>query len=283
MWGLGNEVYSTDPGVAALLRELQAVAEREDPTRPTIYAHCCQADDDPKAVISDLIGFNRYFGWYTHDEQTLGKWIDQFHGKFPDKRFFVSEYGAGASIRHQEDPPKIHPTDGPFHPEQAQTLYHEQNWQDLRTHKGPMGSYIWVGIDLASDGRAEGDRAGINDKGLVTYDRKTRKDAYYFYKAHWSEKPVLYITSRRHELRTSPDIEVKVYANRGPVTLRVNGETMGTKEPQDRIARWQGIKLRPGRNSVEVSAADGSDTLVDRVIWTYADGPSVMIGPEPSR
>lgn len=276
MWGLGNEVYSTDPRVTELLEELQAIAREEDPGRPTIYAHCCQEDDHPKARVTDLIGFNRYFGWYTHDEQTLGKWIDRFRSAYPDKPFFIGEYGAGASIRHQEDPPKIHPTDGPFHPEQVQTLYHEQNWREIRQHPGPVGAYVWVGIDLASDGRAEGDRDGINDKGLVTYDRQVRKDAFYWYKANWSQQPVLYVTSRRHVLRTTPGVEVKVYSNRGPVTLTVNGSNLGTREAEGHIARWADVRLRPGVNRIHVTARDGDRLLTDAVEWQFQPPPAVL-------
>lgn len=276
MWGLGNEIYSTDPRVTDLLETLEAVVREEDPGRPTIYAHCCQEDDHPKALVSDIIGFNRYFGWYTHDEQTLGKWIDRFHAAYPDKPFIVSEYGAGASIRHHEDPPKIHPTDGPFHPEQIQTLYHEQNWKELQTHKGPIGSYVWVGIDLASDGRTEGDRDGINDKGLVTYDRNVRKDAFWWYKANWSQEPVLYITSRRHVLRSTPEVEVKVYSNRGDVTLTVNGRSFGTRAAEGHIARWQEVRLQPGTNRIVVTARDGERLLTDAVEWQFQPRPEIL-------
>ncbi|HYC96111.1 MAG TPA: glycoside hydrolase family 2 TIM barrel-domain containing protein, partial [Sphingomicrobium sp.] len=184
MWGLGNEVYADEPKVTNILRELHQVAKQADPDRPTVYAHCCQADDHPKAMATDLIGFNRYFGWYPDQKGTIGQWAKRFRAAHPDRPFAVSEYGAGASILHQQDPPgEVVPTSG-WHPEQYQALYHEKNWLELRDKPYLWGTFVWVAFDLASAGRNEGDRRGINDKGLVTYDRKVRKDAWYWYQAN---------------------------------------------------------------------------------------------------
>jgi beta-galactosidase len=280
-WGIGNEVYSTDPSVARLLETLDRVAQEEDPGRPTIYAHCCQADDDPKALASDLIGFNRYFGWYPDQKGTIGEWAAHFHAAFPKRAFAVSEYGAGASIIHQQDPPATPDPPSAWHPEQAQTLYHEKNWRDLRNRSGLFGTFVWLAFDLASDGRNEGDRAGINDKGLVTYDRATRKDAFYWYKANWSDAPLLYITGRRFTVRRKPAVEVKVYTNGGPVELILNGETIGRKAPEDHIASWADIRLRRGVNRIEVRGAKDGRALSDRVEWCYEPPPGILASDRP--
>jgi beta-galactosidase len=279
MWGIGNEVYSDDPMVARILAELNTVAKTADPTRPTVYAHCCQADDHPKARVTDAIGFNRYFGWYPDQAgNTIGRWAERFHAAHPGRAFAVSEYGAGASIRHQADPPgPVDPPSG-WHPEQFQTLYHEQNWRELADKDYLFGTFVWVAFDLASAGRHEGDRRGINDKGLVTYDRKVRKDAYYWYQANWSDRPMIHITSRRFDRRATPDAEVKAYSNDGPATLWLNGVAIGRAVPDGRVLRWQ-VRLREGENVIEVRSESG---LSDTVRWTYAKPPS-MLADTPGR
>jgi len=265
MWGVGNEVYADEPKVARILGELHGIAKAADLDRPTVYAHCCQADDHPKAMVTDVIGFNRYFGWYPDQGGTIGEWAGRFHAAHPNRPFAVSEYGAGASILHQEDPPRtVVPTSG-WHPEQYQALYHEKNWLELRDKPYLWGTFVWVAFDLASSGRNEGDRRGINDKGLVTYDRKVRKDAFYWYQANWSDKPMLHITSRRFAIRHNPKAEVKAYTNAGPATLFVNGVSIGSQAPVDHILRWNVI-LRPGPNRIDVRSAAG---VSDQIEWAH--------------
>ncbi|HEY0622814.1 glycoside hydrolase family 2 protein [Sphingomonas sp.] len=272
IWGIGNEIYADDPRVAQLLAYLQRVAKEADPSRPTAYAHCCQADDHPKAMVSDVIGFNRYFGWYKDQSgQTLGRWAAGFHAAHPGRAFAVSEYGAGGSIRHQADPPgDVEPASG-WHPEQYQTEYHERNWRDLADKPYLFATFIWVAFDFASAGRHEGDRRGINDKGLVTYDRRTRKDAFYWYQANWSDRPMVHIASHRHDIRRTPDVEVKAYTNADAATLLVDGATVATIPVEGRIARWK-LRLRPGLNRIEVRTPAGSDVTE----WSYLPGPAML-------
>ena len=277
LWGLGNEVYADDPKVARVLRELHEGAKQADPSRPTVYAHCCQADDHPKALVSDVIGFNRYFGWYPDQSgTTIGEWAEGFHTAHPERPFAVSEYGAGASVLHQEDPPRpVVPASG-WHPEQFQTLYHETNWLELKDKPYLWGTFVWVMFDLASAGRHEGDRRGVNDKGLVTYDRKVRKDAWYWYQAWWSERPMLHITSRRFTERLDPEATVKVYTNAEAATLFVNGEAVDTRRAENRIVAWP-LTLREGANDIEVRAAGGGEALADRVTWWHRKAPGMLV------
>ena len=276
LWGIGNEVYADDPKVARVLRELHDVAHQTDPSRPTVYAHCCQADDHPKATVTDVIGFNRYFGWYPDQAgNTIGKWAESFHAAHPERPFAVSEYGAGASILHQEDPPRqVVPASG-WHPEQFQAQYHEKNWLELKDKPYLWGTFVWVGFDLASAGRHEGDRRGINDKGLVTYDRRVRKDAWYWYQAWWSETSMLHITSRRFVQRAAPAVTVKVYTNAEAATLIVNGTEIGMQRVENRIVSWP-VTLREGPNAIEVRAEAGGEVLTDRVEWVYREPPGML-------
>ena len=164
------------------------------------------------------------------------------------------------------------PTSG-WHPEQYQALYHEKNWLELKDKPYLWGTFVWVAFDLASAGRNEGDRRGINDKGLVTYDRKIRKDAWYWYQANWSDKPMLHITSKRFTVRHDAPAEVKAYTNAGPATLFVNGVEVGTKSPEDHIVRWQ-VTLAKGPNRIEVRSA--GNALSDAVDWHYVEAPAML-------
>ena len=274
MWGIGNEVYSEDPKVARMLRKLHDVAKLGRPGRPTVYAHCCQADDHPKAMVTDLIGFNRYFGWYPgregHDRR-MGRTLPR--GASRARPFAVSEYGAGASILHQEDPPRPGGAGERLAPRAiSRRSITRRTGSSLRTSPICGARFVWVAFDLASAGRNEGDRRGINDKGLVTYDRKTRKDAFYWYQANWSDRPMLHITSRRFILRPGPAVEVKAYTNAGPATLIVNGVSIGTQVPADHMLRWTAT-LRPGPNRIEVRSATG---VSDRVEWIYQPQPEML-------
>lgn len=269
VWGLGNEVYAGGDDVDRVLDTVQRVATQEDPARPTAYAHCCQADDDAKALHSDVSAFNRYFGWYPDQQGTLGEWAEGFHRKFPQRAFAVSEYGAGASIRHQQDPPERPEPAGGWHPEQYQALFHENSWRQIENLDYLWGRFIWVAFDLASDGRTEGDRPGINDKGLVTYDRTVRKDAFYWQQANWSAAPMLHLTSKRATLRTTRLVEVKAYTNLERVSLKVNGLSIGTVVADGRIARWPAVELRPGPNRIEVESTVNGKVLRDVADWNY--------------
>ena len=275
MWGMGNEVYSEDPSVARILQGLHATTKEMDPSRPTVYAHCCQSDDHPKAQVTDIIGFNRYFGWYKDQSgRTMDSWAREYHAAHPNRAFSVSEYGAGASIFHQADPPGEVETTAAWHPEQYQTEYHERNWLDMADKPYIHAKFVWVAFDFASAGRHEGDRRGINDKGLVTYDRRTPKDSYYWYKANWNDEPMVYITSRRLVARSQADVEVKAYTNAGPATLVLNGTPVSTIAPERRILRWR-VNLRPGPNTIEVRSASAPG-LSDSVAWRFEAPPSMI-------
>jgi hypothetical protein len=269
MWGLGNEVYKSDEDSNRIMAELQTIAGTEDPIRPTVYAHCCSSPNAPHAMHSSVIGYNIYNGWYPEQKGSMGDWVAAAHALVPNRSIAVGEYGAGASVLQQEDAPAQPVTLSYWHPEQYQALFHEKSWRDLRDKPYLWGTFIWVGFDLASDGRKEGDRDGINDKGLVTYDRTARKDAYYWYQANWSDKPMVYITSRRFVERTTETVTVKIYANTKTVSLSVNGQELSPATVEDRIATWQNVALVPGENRIKATApASDGTSITDEVVWT---------------
>jgi beta-galactosidase/beta-glucuronidase len=267
VWGLGNEVHASDADGRSVLADLQRVARAEDPSRPTTYAHCCTSDTDVMAAQTDVIAYNRYFGWYLGQLQDLGPWADRLHAEVPTRPFAVSEYGAGGSIYQQEDPPaRPHPSSH-WHPEQYQALYHESSWRSLHERPYLWAAFVWVGFDLASSGRNEGDRAGINDKGLVTYDRLTRKDAYYWYQANWTSTPMLHITSPRATPRHMATVDIKVYTNTNEISLKVNGHVLDPGIAVDHVVSWTHVPLEPGMN--DIVAESDVKGITDAVHWDY--------------
>jgi len=263
-WGLGNEIYKVDEASARTLGAMQALAHVEDPSRPTSYANCCSEIDGPQASHTDAVGSNVYFGWYDGEFSDLGPFLDKNRARRPTTPLAISEYGAGASPQHQQDPPQRPKPTGRIHPEQYQTLYHEAAWRQLEHRPWLWSTFVWVGFDFPSAGRDEGDTPGFNDKGLVSFDRKIRKDAYYWYQANWSARPMAHITSRRLTRRDAADAEVKVYSNQPAATLRLNGVTLGAQPVIGRVALWR-VRLAEGDNRIEVEAGPASDA----VLWRH--------------
>ncbi len=260
VWGLGNEIYKSDSVSNRILDHMQQIAHAEDPSRPTTYANCCGPVTQPHASHTDLLGANVYFGWYSGEFADLEKWAADSRALMPNRPLAISEYGAGGSALQQEDPPKRPQTGGRWHPEQYETLYHEAAWQEISKLSYLWGSFVWVGFDFPSHGRNEGDSPGYNDKGLVTFDRKIRKDAYYWYQANWSQKPMVYITSRRDTVRKAAAVTVKVYSNQPVVSLSLNGQNLGSHTVAGHAATWQ-VTLARGANSLMAVAGQQRDIV----------------------
>ena len=266
-WGVGNETRGSaaDAVIASLAAEVRA----EDPARLSTYASNQDAAE-PKNWHTDLLAFNRYDGWYNGKASDFGPLLDRRHADYPNGRLGMSEYGAGASIYQHADNPTAPAPGGPFHPEEYQALYHEVYWSALKAKPYIWAKFIWCLHDFASDARNEGDHPGRNDKGLVTYDRKIKKDAYFFYKANWSGEPVLHLTSSRFSARTDPVTDVKVYSNAAEVTLEVGGVPLGTRSDPDatRVFVWRGVSLAPGENRIAATAHFGAVSASDSCVWT---------------
>jgi beta-galactosidase len=265
VWGLGTEIYKVDEVSGRVLDAMQKLVRAEDASRPTAYANCCAPIDGPQAMHADAVGSNVYFGWYDKEFGDLAPFLASNHAKRPRTPQSLSEYGAGGSALHQEDPVRRPVAPSRWHPEQYQALYHEAAWRQIEAAPWLWASYVWTGFDFASAGRNEGDARGVNDKGLVSMDRKVRKDAYYWYQANWSQKPMVYITSRRAVKRIAADAEIKVYSNQPAVRLRVNGVDQGERVVDGHVARWQ-VRLAPGANRIEARAG----ALIDDVEWNLA-------------
>ena len=270
VWSMFNELWPGRPDPHRELQDLKIVANGEDPTRPTIAA--TSNDGMPQMnKIPDLLGWNIYPGWYSGwgTKDDFGASLDNRRSDSQHGGFCVSEYGAGANITQHEDNPKPPVPASQWHPEEWQNEVHEAAWAAMKQRSFVWGTFVWNMFDFAVSTRHEGGVPGRNDKGLVTYDRKIKKDAFYFYKANWSDEPVLYITSRRFTERTNAVTDVKIYSNAKEVELSLNGNSQGKRnDGTNGVFIWKKVKLSPGENQVEARAERDGKSLSDRCIWT---------------
>lgn len=264
-WGLFNELKENGDNPLEYIKELNVLAHQEDPTRPTT-----SASNQGGAInfITDNIAWNRYDGWYRATPATLASWLDKTHQAHPEIKIAISEYGAGASIYHQQDSLVQTSPGSWWHPENWQTEYHIQNWKIISERPYVWGSFVWNMFDFGAAHRTEGDRPGINDKGLVTHDRKVKKDAFYFYKANWNPEPMVYIAGRRSVNRVKPVTEVQIFSNCAEVTLKVNGQIIKKMQPDGvKVCIFKDIRLKKGENNIEVSAKNGKRVITDACCW----------------
>jgi beta-galactosidase len=266
-WGIGNEQGADDPATNALLDGLARVVAEEDPDRLSAYAHNGPVGSGLTGH-AEVTGVNRYGGWYYGSCTDLGGYLDQAHATTPTRPLAISEYGAGGSIAQHEANPARPVPGSDWHPEEYQALFHEEYWTQIQARPYLWGAFVWNMFDFAADQRGEGDAHGRNDKGLVTYDRATRKDAFYWYKANWTSTPFVYLTSRRWTDRVDPTTTVKVYGTADTVLLRINGVTVGKPQTSsNHIYTWSGVSLMPGANTIDVVGVKGDTTFTDTVVW----------------
>ena len=292
VWSIANEIDLTATQVrgtskaATLLKSLDLLAKKEDPARFTTLADCCEiaivphegaaiaavAPRDVIVGIADTVGYNRYLGWYAGRFDDFGAMLDEAHARHPALPIAVSEYGAGAALtQHTDDPAggPINPHGRP-HPEEFQSWYHEASWNALRA-RGYLGAaFIWNMFDFSSDSRREGDLTDINEKGLVSHDRRTRKDAFYFYRANWSTLPTLHLVGRRHDDRQYGVVDVKVYSNAAQVRLWLNDTDQGMRACAGGICLWHSVQLLPGSNELRATADIDGTPLIDTMQWTFS-------------
>lgn len=271
-WSLFNEIgngHTDDPH--RLLQDLNNLAHSEDPSRPTIAATCTPKFPQMNK-ITDLLGWNIYPGWYGGKDSLVkfSEWLEAHRFAGRQEGFCISEYGAGANIDHHEDAPLQPKTTGQWHPEEWQALVHEQDWAAIKARPFVWGSFVWNMFDFCAADRREGGQVGLNDKGLVSFDRRTKKDAFYFYQANWSAEPSLHITSRRFVERTNAVTDIKIYSNAEAVELRVNDVSLGTRQSDgNAVFIWKGCHLRPGDNHIEAQAERNGAELKDQCVWKF--------------
>lgn len=226
-WGLSNEITMSgaSPAVVENHKMLNDLVHSMDKTRPTTEAVVTMCSMDNEYVhISDIVSYNHYFGWYGGNVDMYGPWFDKFHEKYPDKAIGISEYGCEALNWHATDIVQGDYT------EEYQAYYHEELIKQIAVRPYLWATHVWNMFDFAADARAEGGENGMNHKGLVTFDRKYKKDSFYAYQAWLSDKPMLHICSKRYIDRVEDKVKIKVYSNQDEVELFANGESVGVQK-----------------------------------------------------
>lgn len=226
-WGLSNEITMSgaSPAVVENHKMLNDLVHSMDKTRPTTEAVVTMCSMDNEYVhISDIVSYNHYFGWYGGKVNMYGPWFDKFHEKYPDKAIGISEYGCEALNWHATDIAQGDYT------EEYQAYYHEELIKQIAVRPYLWATHVWNMFDFAADARAEGGENGMNHKGLVTFDRKYKKDSFYAYQAWLSDKPMLHICSKRYIDRVEDKVKIKVYSNQDEVELFANGESVGVQK-----------------------------------------------------
>jgi beta-galactosidase len=277
-WGLFNELGNLPtPPPDTMLKNLKSLIKELDPSRVIVAA----TDHMNKSynLIPDWPCYNIYPGWYGPAAPGPDDTINQF-SKEIGRRTALSEYGAGGNpFQHQEGPIKWVGSrtmaSGPLHPEEYQAAVHEVDYAQIVANPNLWGSFIWTMFDFASTQKNEGGTVGINDKGMVTQDRKVKKDVYFFYQANWSEEPMIYITSRRMTPRKQPTTEIKIYSNLPSVQLKVNGLEIPAVQPDKvHVFRWENVTLQPGDNQIEAIGTTRGKTLSDHCTWVLQAAPN---------
>lgn len=264
-WGLFNELVQRGDDPLLYLKELNSLAKEHDPTRLTVGA---SNQDGDLNFVTDLIGFNQYFGWYGGTPSDLDSWGLTLRKDWSKLKVGLSEYGAGASIYQHSDTLVKPVATSYWHPEQWQTHFHQEYWKIISQKNYFWGTFVWVMFDFGAAHRTEGQRPGINDKGLVTFDRLVPKDAFYFYKANWNTKdPFVYIAERRWQERPQAVQQFTVFSNQPYVELFVNGISQGmvNNDGQGTFV-WKNIQLPLGVNKIE--ALGGTINAKDEILIT---------------
>lgn len=270
-WGIENEISIALPTPALLhgITELNAIAHKLDSTRPTACAQVAFCSNKSRLnSITDILGYNQYFGWYVQTADEIGRWLDTFHAECPSIKLCLSEYGAEAiTTLHSEEPKQ-----GDYS-EEYQAVFHEKYLEEINKRDWLWGSFVWNMFDFGSASRNEGGVKGRNNKGLMTIDRKIKKDSFWLYKAYWSDEKFVHITGERFVERLAGTKEIKVYSNCDTVTLSVNGETQTLEG--NKIFRFT-AEIKEGENEITAVSGDWKHSI--KIIGVTEENQSYRLG-----
>ena len=272
-WGISNEILIG--GISQELvdthHDLEKLCKELDPTRLTTIAHVSTTPvNGPMHHVTDLESYNHYFGWYGGKMEQNGPWLDQFHAEHPDICIGISEYGCEGIINWHSNTPQCKD-----YTEEYQALYHEHMAQVFEDRPWVWASHVWNMFDFGCAARNEGGVSGRNNKGLVTMDRKTKKDSYFVYQAYWTQTPMVHIAGRRHAQRAGETTEIKVYSNQDTVVLYVNGKEVG-QQTAHRVFKFN-VALNEGFNTIVAVAGDVKDSIT---LEKVAEEPGYYTLPE---
>ena len=265
VWGLSNEITMSGKSTEDLLENhniLNDMVHEMDKTRLTTMAVVSMCDiHDPYIQIPDVVSYNHYFGWYGGNTSMNGPWFDNFHKEFPNIPVGVSEYGCEALNWHTSIPKQGDYT------EEYQAHYHEELIKQLYTRPYIWATHVWNMFDFGADARNEGGENGQNHKGLITFDRKYKKDAFYAYKAWLSDEPFVHICGKRYVDRVEDVTKVTVYSNLPEIELFVNGQSLGKQESKEHFFYFE--VPNAGESALKAVAGDCTDESHIRKVDTF--------------
>lgn len=265
-WGLSNEITMGGAGDKSLIsnhKMLNDLAHSLDKTRPTTLAALTMCGIDEEYIhISDILSYNHYFGWYGGNVSMYGPWFDTFHKKYPDKAIGISEYGCEALNWHTSAPEQGDYT------EEYQAYYHEEVIKQIIDRPYLWATHVWNMFDFAADARSEGGENGMNHKGLVTFDRKYKKDSFYAYKAWLSDEPFVHICSKRYVDKVESVTKITVYTNQNEVELFANGVSAG-KQIKGKYPFFYFEVKNEGETKLTAKAGECEDTAIIRKVETF--------------
>ena len=273
VWGLHNEVYQPHQYTKELTQSLHDLAKTEDPDRYTVSVNGYGHMEHPVNLVADIQGMNRYFGWYEKKIQDIKPWVEGLEKEYPHQKLMLTEYGADANLNHQTEylGDALNWTKE-FYPETFATKTHEYQWSVIAAHPYIIASYLWNTFDFCAPMWVRGGVPARNMKGLVTFDRKIKKDSYFWYKANWSKEPVLFLTQRRNWDREKKETSITVYSNIGTPTVYLNGkELSGIREGYTRVHYIiDNVTLDMGKNIVKTVVVKDGKTYEDEIEWMYS-------------
>ncbi len=264
VWGLSNEISigGSDDDLLDNHRVLNDLCHELDKTRLTTIAAVSMCKmDDPYLQIPDVVSYNHYFGWYGGETAMNGPWFDKFHKMHPSIPIGCSEYGCEALNWHTSDPKQGDYT------EEYQSFYHEELIKQFFSRKYMWATHVWNMFDFGADARNEGGENGQNHKGLVTFDRKYKKDSFYAYKAWLSDDPFVHLCSKRYIDRVEDETVVTVYSNLPEVELFANGVSVGKKTAEDHFFKFT-VK-NEGETKLTAVAGEFKNESVIRKVETF--------------
>lgn len=271
-WGIQNEIgmFMDAPFMHEECRKLTSIAKELDPTRLVTAANLYTVKYESELNnVTDMIGYNLYYGWYYGQMTDYDKALDQLHKVRNNMPVGMSEYGVDASPFLHSDEPKVKD-----YSEEYQALYHETVYPIFKSKEYLWGSFVWNMFDFSSSRRNEGGVKYINQKGIVTFDRKIKKDAFYYYKAQWSNEPFVHICSKRFEKRVTDQITIKIYTNLPEVELNFAEGSLSGKNDGNGCVLFSNVALNEGKNEFKVKASlvDGI-CVTDSAVFLKVDQP----------
>jgi beta-galactosidase len=280
-WGVQNEIQigGERKEVRQVVRELNALTKEEDPTRLTTMANVMMVKDtDEYNTMTDVVGYNKYYGWYQGKTEDFATWLDEFRVNAPDIKLCISEYGAEGIIEYHNDDPQVKDYSEEYH-----TLFHETVWKIFKERPFLWATYVWNMFDFGANIRDEGGVQGRNNKGLITYDRRIKKDAFYMYKAQWSDEKFVHITSKRYVERHKETMDIKIYTNCDEVELIYGKHIEKTLVGESRTVIFRNLPVQSGMNKMLVRGKTDEDNVIytDQAIFVGVSqaNPSYT-GPE---